>query len=135
MDSYAAGDIEVIYNTKDIKTNEDGSFSICSEDKDVVTVDYVLNTAGFDLTIKENAKYNKLLKNLYDRNIIKSDVQGNYIDLDWPNHRILSKRYGCLNNAFILGVWAGGTQYKNIDGRRLMRMADRVATGFMDDLS
>ncbi len=135
VDSYAAGDIEVIYNTKDIKTNEDGSFSICSEDKDVVTVDYVLNTAGFDLTIKENAKYNKLLKNLYDRNIIKSDVQGNYIDLDWPNHRILSKRYGCLNNAFILGVWAGGTQYKNIDGRRLMRMADRVATGFMDDLS
>lgn len=135
VDSYAAKDIEVIYNTKDIKANEDGSFNIYSEEGDVVPVDYVLNTAGFDLTIKENAKYNKLLKNLYDRNIIKSDVQGNYIDLDWPNHRILSKRYGCLNNAFILGVWAGGTQYKNIDGRRLMRMADRVATGFMDDLS
>lgn len=134
VDSYAVGDIEVIYNTKDIKPNENGSFNIYSEDRDVVTVDYVLNTAGFDLTIKENAKYNKLLKNLYDKNIIKSDVQGKYIDLDWPNHRILSKIYGCLNNAFVLGVWAGGTQYKNIDGRRLMRMADRVATGFMDDL-
>lgn len=134
VDSYAAGDIQVIYNTKDIKPNEDGSFNIYSEDRDVVTVDYVLNTAGFDLTIKENAKHNRLIKNLYDRNIIKSDVQGKYIDLDWPNHRILSKRYGCLNNAFVLGVWAGGTQYKNTDGRRLMRMADRVATGFMDNL-
>lgn len=99
-----------------------------------VDLDILVNTTGFTFNILENIEYNKLLKNLYDKYLIKPDSDGDFISVQWPNCNALSVKYGLIDNLFIQGMWIGKTHYRNNDALSVNRLAKKVSNRFMEKL-
>lgn len=124
-------------NVKIIKQLEDIEYSnkkfIVSANKDI-KLDVLINTTGFTFDVLENIQHNELLKNLYDKCLIKPDSNGEFISVKWPNCNALSTNYGLIDNLFVQGMWIGRTHYRNNDALSVNRLAKATAKKFMEKI-
>ncbi len=125
-----AGKLSLDFGLKDIIVLEDGKFMVKGS-KDVV-VDILINAGGFNRKLEANFAKNKLLANLFDRNLILADKEGKDIVITWPKSSILNKEYGDMDNMYLMGLWVNTTHYRNNDFRSILSVSEKVAKNFMD---
>lgn len=128
LDTIDAGKALIIKGLEEIKVNDSGQFEAIADEN--ITVDYLINTTGFDFNIERNAKRNTLIKNLYDKKIIDSDEEGNSVNITWPKATVLSKRYGELENLYMIGMWVFSIHYRANDIRSVKEVAKVVVENF-----
>lgn len=126
------GNLELIFGLDDIKKSENGFF--IKADKEL-NVDVLVNATGFNFSLEENAKKNILLNNLIKRQITQVANEGNYIKAVWPSCQIDSPKYGILNKAFVIGMWASDIHYRPNDIRSILSVTKNVADLFMNEIS
>lgn len=129
---YDAGKLRPIGSLQEIKVQEDGRFLVSAEVVD--EMDLLINASGFNMTIEEVTKESELIRNLYQKEIILPHRNGKYVLVNWPDARIINKTYGCMPNAFFLGLLIGGTQYENNEAYLTMEQATYAANALMENL-
>lgn len=130
-DELNKGNVEIIRGLENIEY-KDNKFVVDANKE--IKLDILINTTGFTFNILDNLKYNELLKNLYDKDLINPDSDGEYISVQWPNCNALSTSYGLIDNLFVQGMWIGSTHYRNNDALSVNRLAKEVVNSFMEGL-
>lgn len=130
IDDYEKGNIKIIRGIDDIK-RFDSKFIVKSENHDYIRVDKIVNAQEFENVLKESIKKDELLKNLYDRRFIVSDINDSFIKDTYPSYNLINKKYGVIENIYLSGMWAGSTDIKNIDVRSILKAAELVTNDFM----
>lgn len=129
---YDAGKLRVVGGLKDITLTDEGHFIVDANEKE--EQDFLINATGFNMTIETVAERSKLIKNLFDKEIILPHRNGNFILVDWPETRVMNQRYGLMENLFFLGLLIGGTQHENNDASLTIDQGAYSATAFMDSI-
>lgn len=132
LDETKKGKFRIVSGLTEIEENKDGGFTLTADNTE--EVDVLINATGFDQNIDHAVKTTPLIRNLYDGGIIRKDVGDKWVLVDWPQCRLMNKRYGIMDNAFMLGVWIGGTHHQNNDARPNMKQARYVANWYMDHI-
>lgn len=131
FDLMDAGKLIAKNGLQDVEALENGRFKITTSEE-IVEADIVVNATGFNSNIHSLAKEQPLIANLYNKRIILSHINGNYILVDWPECRVINQQYGAMDNLFFLGLLIGGTQHENNDAGQTIGQANIVANVFMD---
>ena len=111
---------------------ESGKFVVKGDDK--IEFDIIVNSTGFDFSLENNAKSNKLIGNLLNKDIIQPYEDGNYISIKWPKSSVLSKRYGEIKHLYFLGLFVFGIHYRNNDAPAMYAQGQLVGNNFMDNI-
>lgn len=130
-DEIKNGKVKIIRGLENIKYKHDKF--IVFADKDI-KLDILINTTGFNFNLLENIEFNELLKNLYDKGLIKPDSNDEFISVQWPNCNVLSSKYGLIPNLYIQGMWIGKTHYRNNDALSVNKLAKEVSNKFMEKI-
>lgn len=131
LNEYEKGKVKIIKNLSDIKY--DGNrFLVDADEK--LEFDVIINSTGFDFNLKNNAKTNILIYNLLNKEIIQPQENGKHILIKWPESNVLSRRYGQLNNFYVLGLFVYGSHYRNNDALSMNSMGMLVANDFMKNI-
>lgn len=125
------GVVKEIKNLEEIKYDE-GKFKVTADE--IIDFDILLNSTGFEFSLEENAKTNKFINNLLNKDIIQPYENGNYVSIKWPESTLLSKRYGEIKNIFFLGLFVFGLHYRNNDAPAMYNQGQLVAEDFMNKL-
>lgn len=94
-------------------------------------VDWLINATGFEKTLTRGMQEQPLIRNLYHQRLILPAKNGRDILVDWPQTRMVSERFGAMDNAFFLGNWIYSTHYANNSAENIMDHARSLAEWFM----
>lgn len=130
LSSIETGKVKIVKGLKEINVVQSGQLEAIADE--TILMDYLINTTGFDFNIKNNSDHNILIRNLYDKKIIDPDINGNYVNITWPDANIISKRYGNLVNLYMIGMWVFGTHYRANDIRSIKEVARVVTNRFIE---
>lgn len=122
--------LRMVYGLTEIQPQADGSFIALADKEEVV--DLFVNATGFDSRLSVASKTMPLIHNLFQKNIILSHINGQFVLVDWPQAQIINQRFGLMNNLFFFGLLMGGTQHENNDAQLTYQLATRSANWFMD---
>lgn len=125
LDAYDSGKIDIITNTKKIKKNPDGTFTLTGDKRK--KADVVINATGFELDLEKISQKLPLYNSLLGNEMIMADQNGECIAATWPRLNPLSKKYGVLKNLFVTGMMVTKTDLDNNDARCIQKTATRIA--------
>ena len=134
IEDYKDSKIKVIRATDDIKVDSQGQFIVTSDNEKEIKIDVIINAQGFEKNLLAAIKVDKLLANLYKRKYIEDDVNGKFIRVAYPSYRLVNKKYGLMENFYLNGMWAGGTDVLNNDLRSIIKSGQFAANDFMDKI-
>lgn len=132
IDLVDAEKVRSVADTKEITSEEDGSFTIERTDGTIEHADVLINASGFNFKLSELAKRSTLLHNLYNKKLIEPHRNGNFVFVNWPDANVVNQRFGTMKNLFFTGLLIGGTQHANNDAPLTMRQAIYSANAFMN---
>ncbi len=132
VDEIEEGKLALEFGLHDIMVLEDGRF--LAQGAEDTPVDILINASGFNRKLKDAFDKNELIANLYDRNLIMADEEGKDIVIGWPNSSVLNKRYGDMENLYLLGMWVNTSHYRNNDFRSILLVSEFVANNFMEEI-
>ena len=130
LESIEENKMKIIMGLEDIKY-KNNKFEVSADEN--VEMDVLINTTGFDFNIKRNTKTNELINNLYNKKIIDPDMNGDFINVRWPECRMLSKKYGEIKNLYAIGMWIFGTQYRANDARSIKYVSKDLVKKFVEN--
>ena len=134
IEDYKDLKIKVIRATDDIKVDSQGQFIVTSDTEKEIKTDIIINAQGFEKNLLDAIKNDKLLANLYKRKYIEDDISGKFIRVAYPSYRLINKKYGLMENFYLNGMWAGGTDVLNNDLRSIIKSGKLAANDFMDKI-
>ena len=134
IDDYDKGKIKVIRKTEDISV-DNKRFIVTSEETSDISVDYLVNSQGFEKNLKKAIKKDKLIQNLYDKKMIEDDVDGKYIRVTYPSYNLINTKYGLMENLYLAGMWTESTDILNNDLRSILQSSELMANDFMEKLT
>ena len=133
-----------------LKANDEGRFSMVRDVIDIVKVDdhfepvlidgshynteydQVINATGLDIFMRNIEEVNPLLAQLVDkRYLVLSEYGG--IDVIPGSMRVISPRYGTLENMHGHGVLVSGVQYRNNSTMMIQKTAHRLMKNLYKD--
>lgn len=134
VEDYHKAKIKVIKETNDVKVDSDGKFVVTSDNEEEIKTDVIINAQGFEKNLLAAIKGDELLANLYKRKYIEDDVNGKFIRVAYPSYKLVNKKFGLMENFYLNGMWAGGTDVLNNDLRSIIKSGQCAACNFMDNI-
>ena len=134
IEDYQLALIKVVKGTNDIKLDSNGKFIVKNYTEKVIKTDIIINAQGFEKNLLAAIKNDQLLANLYKRKYIEDDISGKFIRVAYPSYRLINKKYGLMENFYLNGMWAGGTDVLNNDLRSIIKSGQLAANDFMDKI-
>lgn len=134
VEDYQEAKIKVIKGTNDVKVDSDGKFVVTSDNEEEIKTDVIINAQGFEKNLLDAIKGDELLANLYKRKYIEDDVNGKFIRVAYPSYKLVNKKFGLMENFYLNGMWAGGTDVLNNDLRSIIKSGKLAANDFMDNI-
>lgn len=134
VEDYQEAKIKVIKGTNDVKVDSDGKFVVTSDNEEEIKTDVIINAQGFEKNLLAAIKGDELLANLYKRKYIEDDINGKFIRVAYPSYRLINKKFGLMENFYLNGMWAGGTDVLNNDLRSINKSGKLAANDFMDKI-
>lgn len=134
VEDYHKAKIKVIKGTNDVKVDSDGKFVVTSDNEEEIKTDVIINAQGFEKDLLDAIKGDELLANLYKRKYIEDDINGKFIRVTYPSYRLINKKFGLMENIYLNGMWAGGTDVLNNDLRSIIKSGQLAANDFMDNI-
>ena len=134
VEDYHKAKIKVIKGTNDVKVDSDGKFVVTSDNEEEIKTDVIINAQGFEKDLLNAIKGDELLANLYKRKYIEDDINGKFIRVTYPSYKLVNKKYGLMENFYLNGMWAGGTDILNNDLRSIIKSGQCAACDFMDKI-
>lgn len=134
VEDYHKAKIKVIKETNDVKVDSDGKFVVTSDNEEEIKTDVIINAQGFEKNLLAAIKGDELLANLYKRKYIEDDVNGKFIRVAYPSYKLVNKKFGLMENFYLNGMWAGGTDVLNNDLRSIIKSGQCAACDFMDKI-
>lgn len=99
-----------------VEINDEGKFVLIGKDKAPIDpasqYDYAINGTGFDHSLEDVEEVNPLLGQLIDKRYVMVDPSGG-ISVVPGTMRVISPRFGTLDNFHAYGVLSSGVQYRN----------------------
>lgn len=123
--------VEFVLGLEEISV-EDGKFKI-KADKNL-TLDYLINTTGFNVDLKANAKHDDLIKNLYDKKIIMGVDKASEINITWPQGKVLSNKFGEIDTLYNTGMLSKSLHFQPNSARSIRVVSRNVANMYMEDV-
>ena len=130
LDAYDKGKIDIITNTKNVKKNPDGTFTLTGDSWK--KADVIINATGFEMELEKVAARLPLYESLLKNEMIMADENGECIAATWPRLNPLSKKYGVLKNLFVTGMLVTQTDLDNNDARCIQKTAIRIGQIVVD---
>ena len=127
---YEAGDLRIVFVLSDITVQADGSFLISANEDE--TADVLVNATGFASKLDKAAEQDNLIKNLYEKELILPAKNGQFIQVDWPESRLMTKPYGLLDQVYWLGSYIRGAQHENNDAKLIIQHGIDTAQRMMN---
>lgn len=134
VEDYQEAKIKVIKGTNDIKVDSDGKFVVTSDNEEEIKTDVIINAQGFEKNLLSAVNSDILLANLYKRKYIEDDINGKFIRVAYTSYKLVNKNFGLMENFYLNGMWAGGTDVLNNDLRSIIKSGQLAACDFMDKI-
>lgn len=134
FDLVEAGRLRIVTQLTEVLPQQNGqSFQVVAEETE--EADWLINATGFDKALSHGIQEQPLIRNLYQQGLILPAKNGRDILVDWPQTRVVSERFGAMDNAFFLGNWIYSTHYANNSAENVMNHARYLAEWFMEQRS
>lgn len=124
------GKLRIISGLADIKTNEAG-FKVQANGGSH-QADILINSTGFENDLSRAKAQDKLIGNLYDRNLIVPDGDRNIL-VTWPQTQPVNRPFGMLDHVYLLGTWIFSTQLPNSSASSNIRQARKAVRFLAED--
>lgn len=121
IDFVSEGSLGIYANSQEIKQNEEGLFTVITDEDSYTGYDYIINATGQSTKIDSNFKNQApLIKQMIIEGLAEADPFGGF-KLDYPTYSLMHPELGQLDTFKVYGQLASGTDLFNNSIAKLRR--------------